>query len=57
MMLTYRARYGYRWHWAILAELAWRLEHLPLRYEGQILAPLARAGYRWRKGAERRGAR
>jgi hypothetical protein len=25
---TYRYRYGYPWRWAILAEVAWRLEHL-----------------------------
>jgi hypothetical protein len=27
---TYHRRYGYPWRWAILAELAWRFEHLPL---------------------------
>jgi hypothetical protein len=47
--MTYRTTYGYPWRWAIAAELAWRLEHTPT-------GPLARAGYRWRKAAERRGS-
>lgn len=51
----YRYRYGYPWRWAFLAEIAWRLEHVPLRYEGQALARVALHGYRWRKAAERRG--
>ncbi len=29
-MLKYHDHYGYPYRWAILAELAWRLEHLPL---------------------------
>jgi hypothetical protein len=53
---TYRYHYGYPWHWAIYAEICWRIEHLPLNYDGQILAPAARWGYRHRKHAERRGA-
>jgi hypothetical protein len=53
---TYRYRYGYPWRWALLAEVAWRLEHLPWSYDGQPLAPLSRRAYRWRKAAERRGA-
>lgn len=53
--LTYQRRYGYPFGWALLAEVAWRIEHLPLSYEGEPLAPLARRGYRWRKWAERRG--
>lgn len=55
--LTYQTRYGYPWRWAILAEIAWRIEHLPLSYDGQVFAPLARAAYGWRKDAERRGSR
>lgn len=55
-MSTYHFRYGYPWRWAILAEFAWRIEHLPLRDEGQMFASFARAGYRWRKSAERHGA-
>jgi hypothetical protein len=43
---TYHRRYGYPWHWAILAELAWRLEHV---------GPVKRQAYGWRKAAERRG--
>jgi len=54
--LAYRDRYGYPWRWAILATVAWRIEHLPFSFDGQILAPLARAGYRWRKHFERKGA-
>jgi hypothetical protein len=53
---TYRRRYGYPWRWALPAEIAWRIEHLPLNYDGQILAPLARWGYRRRKSWERRGS-
>jgi hypothetical protein len=52
---TYRSRYGYPWRWAVLAEIAWRLEHAPLRRDGQPFARLARRAYRWRKSAERRG--
>lgn len=48
---TYRYRYGYPWRWAFLAEVAWRIEHLPWRYDG-----FARWGYRRRKACERRGA-
>lgn len=42
---TYRYRYGYPWRWAILAEVAWRIEH----------GPLVRRAYGWRKAAERAG--
>lgn len=45
----YHRVYGYRWFWAILAELAWRVEHTPA-------GPVARAAYGWRKAAERRGS-
>lgn len=55
-MLVYRTRYRYPWRWAIIAELFWRIEHLPLRYEGQVFAPLARWGYGMRKASEHRGA-
>lgn len=51
----YRRFYGYPLAWAILAELAWRLEHAPIRNDGQLLAPLARCAYRWRKTFERHG--
>lgn len=57
---TYRYRHGYPWRWAITAELAWRLEHIGphwARFDCRPLAPLARAGYRWRKAAERKGKR
>lgn len=53
----YVTKYGYSWWDAVRAEFWWRIEHAPLRYEGQIFAPLARLGYRRRKTAERRGAR
>jgi hypothetical protein len=53
---TYHRRYGYPWRWAILAEAAWRIEHLPWRLDGQPFALLARWGYRHRKQWERRGA-
>jgi hypothetical protein len=56
-MSHYHRTYGYPWRWAILAEICWRIEHLPLRYEGQPLAKIARAGYRWRRAMERRGAK
>lgn len=49
----YHRRYGYAVGWAILAELAWRLEHLPFSHDGQPFARLARRGYRWRKTFER----
>lgn len=52
--LAYQWRYGYRFHDALRAEFWWRVEHLPLSYEGQVVAPLARRGYRRRKAAERR---
>lgn len=55
----YRRRYGYPIRWAILAELAWRLEHIGpwwARYDGRPLAPLSRRGYRWCKHFERRAA-
>jgi hypothetical protein len=54
---TYHRKYGYPWRWAIPAEIAWRIEHLPrwVSYEGRPLAPLARRGYVWRKSCERRG--
>lgn len=45
---TYRYRYGYPWRWAILAEIAWRIEHMPL-------GPIARWGYVKRHQFERRG--
>lgn len=53
---TYRYRYGYPWRWAVVAEIAWRFEHLPWRQDGQLLAPLARRAYALRHAAERRGA-
>jgi hypothetical protein len=45
----YHRRYGYPVRWAILAELAWRLEHWPL-------GTIAGRAYGWRKAMERRGA-
>lgn len=53
---TYHRRYGYPWRIAVPAEVAWRIEHLPFNYEGQVFAPLARWGYRQRKRLERAGA-
>jgi len=55
-VLAYRTKYGYPWRWAFVAELFWRVEHLPLSFEGQVFAPLARWGYRMRKAAEHRGS-
>lgn len=52
----YHQRYGYPVEWALLAELAWRFEHIWWRHDGQLLAPLARRAYGWRKAAERRGS-
>jgi hypothetical protein len=52
----YRYVYGYPWRYAILAELAWRIEHVPWRDEGQPFAKLAGWGYMRRKGFEQRGA-
>lgn len=43
----YRRRYGYPLRWAVLAELAWRVEHAPIG---------SGTGYRWRKRFERKGA-
>lgn len=59
--MTYRS-YGYPWRWAILAELFWRIEHVPFRCarNGIDDGPLSRIGswgYRLRKACERRGAR
>lgn len=61
MSFAYRTRYGYPWRWAILAELAWRLEHLPRWGEDDAgehawLGRIGNRAYRWRKGAERRGS-
>lgn len=56
-MIAYRTRYGYPWKWALAAEVAWRIEHLPLSDEGKVLAPIARWGYRMRKSFERRASR
>lgn len=55
---AYHRRYGYPWRWAILAEIAWRIEHVPFgwRREHGPLAWLARRGYTWRKTFERHGA-
>lgn len=47
---TYHYRYGYPWRWAIPAEIAWRIEHLP-----HVFAPLARWAYVKRHQCERRG--
>lgn len=55
-MLNYRTDYGYPWRWAILAEVFWRIEHLPWNYDGQVFAPLSRWGYRMRKTCEHRGS-
>jgi hypothetical protein len=44
--LAYQSRYGYPFRWALLAEIAWRLEHW---------FPRVPRFYRWRKAAERRG--
>lgn len=52
---TYHYRYGYPWRWAILTEIAWRIEHLPWGFEGEPLAPLARWGYVKRHQFQRRG--
>lgn len=57
VITNYHSHYGYPWRWAITAEFFWRLEHLPLSYEGQLFAPVARWGYRMRKTCERRGAK
>lgn len=46
--MIYRSRYHYPWRWAILAEICWRIEHLPLR-------EVARRGYVKRKACEHRG--
>jgi len=52
----YRRRYGYPIRWAVLAELAWRIEHFPAmpwaREDRQ--SRLRMNGYRWRKHFERR---
>jgi hypothetical protein len=55
-VLNYRTDYGYPWRWAILAEVFWRIEHLPWNYDGQVFAPLSRWGYRMRKTCEHRGS-
>lgn len=55
---TYKRIYGYPLRWAVLSEIAWRIEHIGpfwLRYEGRPLAPIARWGYRQRRACERRG--
>lgn len=54
--MAYRYRYGYSWRWAILAELAWRIEHLPDYGREDRQSRLRLWGYRWRKHCERRGA-
>lgn len=55
---TYRYRYGYPWHWAILAELAWRIEHLGVYRggDGGVLGAIRRWGYAKRHHFERKGA-
>ena len=54
--VRYRKVYSYPWRWAIAAEMFWRIEHLPSSNDGQLLAPIARWGYRMRKTCEHRGA-
>lgn len=45
---TYHDVYGYPWRWALLAEVAWRMEHWR-----RLSPPWS---YGWRKAAERRGS-
>lgn len=56
---TYHRRYGYPWRYAIPAEIAWRIEHLPGRSEWQPfsppISPIALWGYRKRHEYERKG--
>jgi hypothetical protein len=46
----YHRVYGYPVRWAVLAELAWRLEHCGV-------ARMEHRGYAWRKRFERRASR
>jgi hypothetical protein len=58
----YHRVYGYPWRWAILAELAWRVEHMMhdrlSRDDAGMRLPrwIGRQGYAYRKRFERRGA-
>lgn len=55
-MIDYRIRYGYPWRWALVAEVWWRLEHLPYRGgDGGLCGYITRYAYRHRKAVERRG--
>ena len=54
---NYHSRYGYPRPIAYIAEVWWRLEHLPYRGgEGGLCGHVARYAYRQRKTWERRGA-
>jgi hypothetical protein len=55
---NYHSRYGYPRRIAYIAEVWWRVEHLPpwIAFDGRPLAPLARHAYRQRKAWERKGS-